>query len=62
MAIVNQKALVVFNPKAGKEDQADEIRAALAQHFTPRHWTSEIYETTGEKGEDVATLCRSKCS
>ena len=30
----NQKVFVVFNPKAGKEDQADEVRAALASHFT----------------------------
>ena len=29
----NQKVFVVFNPKAGKEDQADEVRAALAQPF-----------------------------
>ena len=61
MAIVNQKALVVFNPKAGKEDQADQIRAALTQHFTPPDWTSEIYETTGDKSEDVAAICRAAC-
>ena len=54
MTHANQKAFVVFNPKAGKEDQADQIRAALTQHFTPPDWTSEIYETTGEKREDVA--------
>jgi YegS/Rv2252/BmrU family lipid kinase len=61
MANANQKVFVVFNPKAGKEDQADQIRAALAQHFTPPQWTPEIYETTGEKGEDVAAICRAAC-
>lgn len=61
MANSNQKVLVVFNPKAGKEDQADEIRAALARHFTLPLWTTEIYETTGEKGEDVAAICRAAC-
>ena len=61
MANANQKVLVVFNPKAGKEDQADEIRAALTQHFTPPQWTPEIYETTGEQDEDVAAICRAAC-
>ncbi len=61
MTNANQKVFVVFNPKAGKEDQADEIRAALAQHFTLPHWASEIYETTGEEGEDVAAICRAAC-
>lgn len=55
----NQKVFVVFNPKAGKEDQADEVRAALAHHFTPPQWTSEIYETTGK--EDVPAICRAAC-
>jgi diacylglycerol kinase (ATP) len=54
-----QKVFVVFNPKAGKEDQADEIRAALARHFTSPPWTPEIYETTGQ--EDVAAICRAAC-
>jgi YegS/Rv2252/BmrU family lipid kinase len=58
----NQKVFVVFNPKAGKEDQGDEIRAALASHFTPPHWTSEIYETTGKEDEDVAAICRAACA
>jgi len=62
MTNANQKVFVVFNPKAGKEDQADEIRAALAQHFTPPQWTFEIYETTGEEGEDVAAICRAACT
>ncbi len=62
MAKVNQKVFVVFNPKAGKEDQADQIRAAFTQHFTPPDWTSEIYETTGEQGEDVAAICRAACA
>jgi diacylglycerol kinase (ATP) len=57
----SQKVLVVFNPKAGKEDQADEVRAALAHHFTAPQWTSEIYETTGQADEDVAALCRAAC-
>ena len=57
----NQKVFVVFNPKAGKEGQADEVRAALAQHFTLPQWTSEVYETTGEKDEDVAAICRAAC-
>jgi diacylglycerol kinase (ATP) len=57
----NQKVFVIFNPKAGKEDQADEVRAALAKHFIPPEWTSEIYETTGKKGEDVAAICRAAC-
>jgi diacylglycerol kinase (ATP) len=57
----NQKVFVVFNPKAGKEDQADEVRAALAKYFTLPQWTSEIYETTGKKDEDVAALCRAAC-
>ena len=35
MTTANQKVFVVFNPKAGKEDQAAEVRAALTQHFTP---------------------------
>ncbi|MCX5800024.1 MAG: diacylglycerol kinase family lipid kinase [Candidatus Eisenbacteria bacterium] len=55
----SQKVFVVFNPKAGKEGQADEVRAALARHFIPPQWTPEIYETTGK--EDVAALCRAAC-
>ncbi len=58
----NQKVFVVFNPKAGKEDPADEVRAALARHFTPPQWTSEIYETTGQEDEDVAAICRAACA
>ena len=58
----NQKVFVVFNPKAGKEDQADEVRAALASHFTPPHWTPEIYETTGKEDEDIAAICRAACA
>lgn len=55
----NQKVFVVFNPKAGKEGKVDEVRAALARHFTPSQWTSEIYETTGK--EDIAAICRAAC-
>ena len=58
----NQKVFVVFNPKAGKEDQADEVRTALASHFTPPRWTSEIYETTGKENEDIAAICRAACA
>jgi len=54
-----KKVFVIFNPKAGKKDQADEVRAALASHFTPPRWALEIYETTGE--EDVAAICRAAC-
>jgi diacylglycerol kinase family enzyme len=55
-----QKVFVVFNPKAGKENQADEVRAALARHFIPPRWVPEIYETTGK--EDVAEICRAACA
>src|SRR5512136_2869103 len=58
----SQKVFVVFNPKAGKEDQADEVRAALASHFTPPHWTPEIYETTGKEDENIAAICRAACA
>ena len=58
----NQKVFVVFNPKAGKEGQADEVRAAVASHFTAPQWTSEIYETTGKEDEDVAAICRAACA
>jgi diacylglycerol kinase (ATP) len=57
----SQKVFVVFNPSAGKEAQADEVRAALAQYFTAPRWTLEIYETTGKEDEDVAALCRAAC-
>src|SRR5664279_2139290 len=59
MANSNQKVFVVFNPKAGKEDQAADIRSALASTFTLPQWTTEIYETTGK--EDVPALCRAAC-
>jgi diacylglycerol kinase (ATP) len=55
----SQKVFIVFNPKAGKENQAEEVRAALARHFTPPRWAPEIYETTGK--EDVAAICRAAC-
>ncbi len=54
-----QKAFVVFNPKAGKEDEAAELCSALARHFTLPRWTVEIYETTGK--EDVTATCRAAC-
>jgi diacylglycerol kinase (ATP) len=55
----SRKVLVVYNPVSGKEGQADEVRAALARHFVPPRWTSEIHETTGT--EDVAAICRAAC-
>ncbi len=55
----NQKVFVVYNPKAGREEQAVEVRAALARHFTPPRWTAEIHETTGK--EDVTAICRAAC-
>jgi len=50
---------VVYNPKAGREDQTAEIRAALARHFVSPQWSTEIHETTGD--EDVGALCRAAC-
>jgi diacylglycerol kinase (ATP) len=58
----SQKVFVVFNPSAGKESQAAEVRAALTRHFTMPQWTSEIYETTGQADEDVAVICRAACA
>jgi diacylglycerol kinase (ATP) len=58
----NQKVFVIFNPKAGKEDQADEVRATLASHFTAPQWTTEVYETTGNEDEDIAAICRAACA
>jgi len=55
----SQKVFVVFNPTAGKEGQADEVREALTRYFIPPRWTPEIYETTGK--EDVAAICRAAC-
>jgi diacylglycerol kinase family enzyme len=55
-----RKAFVVLNPKAGKESQVAEVRAALARHFDPLDWTVEILETTGK--EDVAAICRDACA
>lgn len=54
-----QKVYAVFNPKAGKEDEATELRSALARHFTSPRWTVEIYETTGK--EDITATCRAAC-
>jgi diacylglycerol kinase (ATP) len=56
----HRNVFVVLNPKAGKEDQVDKLRAALAEHFTPPRWTTEIYETTGQ--EDVAAISRAACA
>jgi diacylglycerol kinase (ATP) len=57
----SQKAFVVFNPSAGKEAQAAEVRAALTRHFTSPRWMPEIYETTGKEDEDIAAICRAAC-
>lgn len=54
-----QKVFVVFNPMAGKENEPNELRSALARHFTSPRWTVDIYETTGK--EDVTAICRSAC-
>jgi diacylglycerol kinase (ATP) len=59
MSDSSQKVFVVLNPQAGKEGQADEIRSALASHFTSPRWKSEIYETTGK--EDLPAICRTAC-
>jgi diacylglycerol kinase (ATP) len=56
----SQSVFVVFNPKAGKEGQVDEIRSALASHFTSPRWKPEIYETTGK--EDLLVICRAACN
>jgi YegS/Rv2252/BmrU family lipid kinase len=54
-----QKAFVVYNPKAGDENQADELRAVLQRYFTAPEWSFEIYEITGK--EDVTAICRTAC-
>jgi len=54
-----RRVFVVFNPKAGKENRSEEIRAAFALHFTPPLWTLDLHETTGT--DDVAALCRAAC-
>ena len=58
----SQKVFVVFNPSAGKEAQAAEVRAALARNFSAPRWTPEICETTGQADEDVAAICRAACA
>ena len=55
----SQKVFVIFNPKAGKENQGNEIRQEVAKYFTSPLWASEIYETTGK--EDVTAICRAAC-
>ena len=59
MTGARQKAFVIFNPKAGKDNQADDVRAALTRHFSPPLWTLEIHETTAT--DDVAAICRAAC-
>ena len=54
-----KKIFVVFNPKAGKENRGDELRAALGRDFVAPGWAQEIYETTGK--EDVSAICRAAC-
>jgi YegS/Rv2252/BmrU family lipid kinase len=55
----SQKVLVIYNPKAGREDQADEVRYVIARHLDPLKWTTEIREMTGK--EDVTAICRAAC-
>lgn len=47
---------MVFNPRAGRENKGEEVRAALARHFALPGRAPEIYETSG--AEDVAAICR----
>jgi diacylglycerol kinase (ATP) len=54
----SQKVFVVLNPAAGQV-HVDEIRSALARHFTLPRWTTEIYEMTGD--EDVSAIIRAVC-
>jgi YegS/Rv2252/BmrU family lipid kinase len=54
-----EKVLVIFNPKAGKENQSSEIRLEIAKHFNLPQWAPEIYETTGK--ENVTAICRAAC-
>jgi len=55
----SHKVFVVYNPKAGGENQAEELRSTLSQHFTAPRWSLEIHETTAE--EDVTSVCRAAC-
>ncbi len=55
----NQKVFVVYNPKAGEEGQANELRSTLSQHFTAPRWSLEIHETTAE--EDITAVCKAAC-
>ncbi len=59
MGNTNQKVFVVYNPKAGEEGQADELRKTLTRYFTAPQWSLEIHETTAE--EDVTAVCRAVC-
>lgn len=51
-----QCVFVVLNPMAGGSSAAD-IRAALARHLGERS-ALDLYETTGQPGEDVVALVR----
>ena len=57
---IQQRVLIVLNPKAGNAGQVEAVRAAVAEHFPQPAWTTDIYETTGE--EDVAQICREACA
>jgi diacylglycerol kinase (ATP) len=59
MEQVDQKVLIVFNPKSGNAAQAETIRSMLAKYFTAPLWTFEIHEITGE--EDVTAICKKAC-
>ncbi len=54
----SQKVFVVLNPEAGQV-HIDEIRSALARHFTAPQWTSEIHEMIAD--EDVAAITQAAC-
>jgi len=56
---MNQKVFLVYNPKAGEEDQLVEIQSAIGRYFTSPSWSIEIYQTTGK--EDVTAICRAAC-
>jgi diacylglycerol kinase (ATP) len=55
MIIMMKKVLVVFNPTAGQQD-ADQTRSAIEDHFQRASWNSEFYVTTGEDKDREAIM------
>jgi len=55
-----QHVYVILNPAAGTSS-VDDTRALVAEHFSTRGWTYEIYETSGAEDEDVAAIAREAC-